>query len=213
MEQPTATSLDIPDLDLIDLVLKGEKRYFEHIIRRYNQRLFRVGMSILYDDSEVEDAMQNAYISAFLHLGTFQSRSSFSTWLTRIMLNECLEQKRKNQLKSKIGDSIRATQIKMPDSELMNKELNTILEKTIAGLPEKYRLVFMLREIEDLSVRETSETLSIEEVNVKVRLNRAKVMLRKSLDGYVKEHAYHFHLTRCDRIVLNVMDRLSVPHA
>lgn len=212
MKQNSEAKLtEYSDAELVELILKGEKRYFEHIIRRHNQRLFRIGMSVLGDDTEVEDAMQTAYINAYLHLGTFEHRASFVTWITRIMLNQCFEQKRKNQLiKSKLGDPGNDLHMKTPANELINKELNTLLETAIANLPEKYRLVFVMREIEDMSVRETSTALNIEEPNVKVRLNRAKTMLRENLNGYLKDQVYSFHLTRCDRIVNNVMQHLGI---
>lgn len=92
----------------------------------------------------------------------------------------------------------------------MNKELNGVLENAIAHLPEKYRIIFILREVEELSVKETGEALNLEESNVKVRLNRAKNMLRQNLNGYLKEHLYSFHLSRCDVIVKNVFNRLSI---
>jgi RNA polymerase sigma factor (sigma-70 family) len=95
-------------------------------------------------------------------------------------------------------------------NELANKELSGALQQAVAKLPEKYRLVFVLREIEDLSVRETSAALNIEESNVKIRLNRAKTMLRENLNCYMKDYVYSFHLTKCDRIVNNVLNRLGI---
>lgn len=100
--------------------------------------------------------------------------------------------------------------MKTPANVLVEKELNRLLEQAIGRLPEKYRLVFVMREIEDMSVRDTSEALDIEEPNVKVRLNRAKTMLREDLNGYIKDNVYNFHLTRCDRIVNNVMTHLGI---
>jgi RNA polymerase sigma-70 factor (ECF subfamily) len=99
-----------------------------------------------------------------------------------------------------------------PARTLINKELATALENAITDLPEKYRLVFVLREVEDLSVKETAEVLMLEESNIKVRLNRAKTMLRQNLSGYVKESVYSFHLTRCDRIVGHVFNKLQIEH-
>lgn len=210
-EQVDKTSAPVPDAELVELVLQGKKRYFEDIIRRYNQRLYRMGMAILSNDSDVEDAMQSAYVSAFMHLHTFARRSSFATWLTRIMLNQCIGQKRKNRLtQDKLKERLSVAQTKTPANQLLDKELHSVLETAIAKLPEKYRTVFILREVEALSVRETSQTLCIEEVNVKVRLNRAKTMLRKSLDDYMKDKVYHFHLLRCDMIVNNVMKKLGL---
>lgn len=201
---------EIPDSDLVMRIAKGEKELFEMIIRRYNQRLYRIGMSVLNDEQEAEDAMQSTYISAYENLSRFEGRSSFGTWLTRIMLNQCYSQKRKlkkTSLEIDLHDAILNT--KTPANILMNKELNRTLEDAISLLPEKYRLVFMLREIEGLSVQETAESLNIEDSNVKVRLNRAKAMLRACLSDYIKASVYDFHLTRCDRIAKQVMDYLK----
>lgn len=212
MEQITFQAEHIPDEVLIERILSGHKQNFEHIMRRYNQRLYRTGMSILADDIEVEDAMQTAYISAYEHLGKFEGRSSFSTWLTRIMINECLARKKKNMKTKKgfEGLSENPTNMNTPANILANKELSTMLENAVSQLPEKYRLVFVLREIEDLSVKETSDVLSIEESNVKTRLNRAKTILRESLGEYMKEHVYSFHLTGCNRIVNKVFTHLNI---
>ncbi|MBZ0099019.1 MAG: sigma-70 family RNA polymerase sigma factor, partial [Taibaiella sp.] len=170
----------------------------------------RIGMAVLNNEQDVEDAMQTAYINAYMNLEKFQNRAAFATWLTKIMLNQCLEQKRKKQLTQLSEYPSKAEIMNVPANELANKELGKILEHSIAALPEKYRLVFVLREIENLSVRETSETLNIEETNVKVRLNRAKTMLRENLGGYVKDHVYGFHLSRCDVMVNKVLGQLGL---
>lgn len=168
-------------------------------------------MAILENDAEVEDAMQTAYINAYEHLSDFQGRSSFGTWITRIMLNQCYAQKQKiRHVLSNFGQTDNLINMKTPANELANKELSNLLEGAIAQLPEKYRLVFVMREIEDMSVREISAALNIEEPNVKVRLNRAKTMLRKNLNDYMKDRVYSFHLTRCDRIVTHVMQHLDI---
>jgi len=210
-DQAGAIPDPIPDEALIARILAGETRLFERLIRKYNQRLYRIGMSILENEAEAEDAMQTAYINAYEHLSRFEQRSSFGTWLTRIMLNQCYGQKRKDRHKlTHFEQTDNFATMKTPANELTNKELSNILEQAIAQLPEKYRIVFVLREIEDLSVRETSATLDIEETNVKVRLNRAKTMLRANLNGYMKDYVYSFHLDRCDRIVRNVFRHLGI---
>ncbi len=202
-----------PDVALIDRILAGEKTLFEFIMRRYNQRLFRIGMSLLNEQAEVEDAMQTTYIKAYENLGRFEHRSSAGTWLIRILLNECLAQKKR---KSRAGallkeeDMERKTGLETPASMLLNKELGRVLENALSGLPEKYRMVFVLREIEELSTRETGDALGIGEPNVKVRLNRAKTMLRENLNGYFKESAFPFHLTRCDIMVDRVFRHLQL---
>lgn len=209
--QAGLASQQIPDADLIKKVLEGEKSLFGIIMRRYNQRLFRIGMSILKNAAEVEDAMQCAYISAYEHLAQFEYRSSFITWLMRILINQCYQQKNRKQVVSTNGEeTVNLKNVNTPAAILANKEMNSVLEQAIAQLPEKYRLVFVLREIEDLSVKETSEALNIQETNVKVRMNRAKAMLRENLNGYLKENVYNFHLTRCDRIVSRVMAHLQI---
>jgi RNA polymerase sigma-70 factor (ECF subfamily) len=168
-------------------------------------------MSILENEAEAEDAMQTAYINAYEHLADFQGRSSFSTWLTRIMMNQCYAQKQKSRhTLSNFDQPDNFVNMKTPANELANKELSNLLEEAIAQLPEKYRLVFVMREIENMSIRETSVALNIEEPNVKVRLNRAKIMLRKNLNGYMKDHVYNFHLIKCDRIVAHVMRSVGV---
>lgn len=211
IDQSYSSSAMIPDEELVQLVLKGEKRSFEVIIRRYNQRLYRIGMSILGNDAETEDAMQAAYISAYEHLAQFQHRSAFGTWLTRIMMNQCYEQKRKQNYRDANTDiTDKLINMKTPVNLLVNKELSEVLESAIARLPEKYRLVFVLREIDELSVRETAQLLNIEEPNVKVRLNRAKAMLQTHLTGYMKDHVYSFHLSRCDSITQFVMQQLKI---
>lgn len=201
---------EIPDCELVDRIVKGDKELFETIIRRYNQRLYRIGMSVLNNEPETEDAMQTAYIHAYESLSGFEGRSSFGTWLTRIMLNQCYAQKRKPKNSVlEAGLCENTSTMKSPAGILLNKELGRALEDAISMLPEKYRLVFVLREIEELSVRETSEALCIEEPNVKVRLNRAKAMLRENLTGYMKSNVYDFHLSKCDRMVYFVMNHLK----
>jgi len=199
----------IPDETLIKIILDGDKKAFEYIIRRYNQRLFRTGMSLLNNEADVEDAMQTAYINAYLHLDKFKNNSSFGTWMTRIMINQCLGQIRKTRSMRTISQDNSISMV-TPDGELHNKELSALLENAIEQLPEKYRLVFVLREVEDLSVKETAEVLDIAASNVKTRLNRAKTMLKDHLKGYMKENVYAFHLTRCDRIVNNVLTELKI---
>jgi RNA polymerase sigma-70 factor (ECF subfamily) len=208
--QSTSIFNQISDEELVKRILAGDNQLFEIIIRRYNQRLYRVGMSVLANDAEAEEAMQAAYINAYEHLSQFEYRSAFGTWLTRIMLNQCYKARR---------DKIRSMQVrqgneniinmKTPENVMASKELGLALENAIWRLPEKYRLVFVLREIEELSIRETADVAGIQQSNVKVRLNRAKTMLRESLNNYLKDSVYPFHLSRCDRIVEKVMESLG----
>jgi RNA polymerase sigma factor (sigma-70 family) len=205
------------DEEIIARVLAGETALYEQIMRRYNATLYRVGMSIVNNDMVIEDIMQVTYIKAYEHLKSFENRSSFRTWLTRIMINESLHElkKRKRYMSVEVNDDKT-----MPDAysdhqmtpvgKLMNKELGKILEDALVQLPEKYRIVFVLREMEQRSIAETVDTLNITEANVKVRLNRAKSLLRDTLGGYYKNDGiFQFHLSRCDRVVNNVMRHIN----
>jgi RNA polymerase sigma-70 factor (ECF subfamily) len=200
----------VSDEEIIARTLAGEKNLFEQLIRKYNQRLYRIGMSVLEHEADAEDAMQAAYIKAYEHLPDFQHRAAFGTWLMRIMLNQCYEQKRRRREIHTNFEPDNLVTMSTAENELANKELSNALHQAVARLPEKYRLVFVLRELEELSVRETSQALDIEESNVKVRLNRAKVMLRENLNSYLRDHVYSFHLTRCDRIVHHVLTHLKI---
>jgi RNA polymerase sigma factor (sigma-70 family) len=203
------------DLPLIKEILSGDKRKYETLMRKFNQRLYRVGKAILWNEEEVEDAMQEAYIKAYQQLSKFENRSAFGTWLTRIMINECLMRKRQGERREKPGEyseekikQIAADMIN-PEKKVMNKELKVLLEGAISGLPEKYRLVFVMREIENMSVSETTQALEITETNVKARLSRAKEMLRNSIMAqYPANELLDFNLVRCDRIVRNVLGRI-----
>jgi RNA polymerase sigma-70 factor (ECF subfamily) len=188
------------------------------LVRRYNQRLYRVAVSVIDDEAEAEDAMQVAYIKAFENLKKFEYKSAFSTWLTRILINECLlRTKKRNQSLSMNDDMIEnelqrrfARNPQTPLTSVVNSELKKVLENAICQLPEKYKTVFVMRELENMSVAETRECLNISEVNVKVRLNRAKAMLRSSITSlYQKEDLLDFHLTRCNRMTENVMREIE----
>jgi len=200
------------DDEIIARILNGEKDLYSIIVRRYNQRLYRVGMSIINDDPEVEDAMQTTYINAYENLGKFAFRSSFPTWLTRILINECLLRLRKRKKSISMNDENMENVMRQnkeprtPVTATVNSELRSILNDAIRKLPEIYRTVFVMREIENMNISETKECLNISEVNVKVRLNRAKALLRDILSAqYTKDDILHFHLSRCDRMVEKVM--------
>jgi len=208
----------IADTELVGRILDGEKNLYAVIVRRYNQRLYKVGMSIIKDDAEVEDVMQVTYIKAYENLGKFAFKSAFSTWLTRILINESLLRLKKRKRSIHVSNETMDNELNQrsnietqtPFMKILNVELKTILEKAILDLPEKYRTVFIMREMENMNVAETKECLGITEANVKVRLNRAKSLLKNSLSEYYKnEDVLHFHLTRCDRMVKLVMNQIE----
>lgn len=201
----------LTDEEVIARVVGGEKHLYESLMRKYNLRLYRIGMSIINDDMAVEDVMQTAYLNAYLNLAGFQNKSSFSTWLTRILINESLLYKKKQLKRERLAETQENNYInETPLHGLMNKELKTLLEKSIADLPEKYKLVFVMREIEEMSTSETMGVLNLSESNVKIRLNRAKEMLRGNLSSYYKSNQiYEFNLIHCDRVVNFVMSRIN----
>ena len=208
----------ISDHEIITRILQGEKNLYAVIVRRYNQRLYRIALSIINDDAEVEDIMQVAYINAWENLEKFAFKASFSTWLTRILINESLLRLKKrgksiNMNDDKMDKEIyqqHTKDVQTPVVKMINTELKLALEDAIRQLPEKYRTVFIMREIEDMNVAETQACLDISGVNVKVRLNRAKALLRESLSAfYKKEDILHFHLSRCDRVIEKVMSKVQ----
>ncbi|MNJ83552.1 ECF RNA polymerase sigma factor SigW [compost metagenome] len=197
----------LSDEELVDRILKGETHLYADLMRKFNQRLYRISISIIKDDMAVEDVMQTAYLNAYLQLRNFQHKSGFGTWITRILINESLLYLKKRAKQQELVLLQKETNHSdTPLTNLMNKELKSLLEKSVSGLPEKYRLVFVMREIEEMSTLETMNVLNISESNVKVRLKRAKEMLQRELSTYYKpQQLFDFNLIRCDRIVNFVM--------
>ncbi|MBC8045819.1 MAG: sigma-70 family RNA polymerase sigma factor, partial [Fimbriimonadaceae bacterium] len=202
-EHAVLNSIENSDTEIIERILAGDKKLFAVLIRKYNLMLYRTGMAIIHDDTEVEDIMQTSYIIAYENLSKFENRSAFETWLIRIMINESLLQlrKRKRFLYTEDkniemqGNILNGPQT--PSGFVINKELGNALKISLSELPEKYRFVFVMREIENKSIAQTAHLLNITETNVKVRLNRAKMMLREKLNRYYKtDNVYPFHLTR-----------------
>lgn len=211
----------MPDEEVVRRVLDGETALFELIMRRYNQRLYRVARAILRDDAEAEDVMQDAYVRAYGHLSQFAGRSQFATWLTRIAIHEALARVQRRKKTEQFGASewndgegemnIPATALN-PEEQLSASELGRALESAILSIPEQYRLVLMMRDVEQLSTTETASALDLSEENVKVRLHRARAMVRKNLfaqAGSEAPRAFGFMGERCDRVVARVMKRIS----
>ncbi|HML94653.1 MAG TPA: RNA polymerase sigma factor [Thermodesulfobacteriota bacterium] len=210
----------LTDEDVVRRVLTGEREMFEILMRRYNRRIYRAARAIVRDDGEAEDVMQCAYVSAYANLGQFDGLAKFSTWLTRIAVNEALARVRMRKRlvhvqpgedTCGIGMNIYTSKMPDPEQNALTKELASMLEEAVDSLPEAYRSVFMLRQIEDMSTAETAECLNISEDAVKVRLFRAKALLRDELCsriGSAAPDAFTFAGRRCDRIVATVLDRI-----
>ena len=210
----------LSDEAVVERVLAGDTALYEVVMRRYNTRLYRVARSILKNDGEAEDVMQDAYVRAFQHLGQFAGRAKFSTWLTRIAVHEALARVHKarrfedwDDMNENQQNEIGATPLRSnPESETAAVEMSKILEQAIESLPEVYRAVVMMRDVEDMTTAETAECLSLSEENVKIRLHRAHGMLRKELYANARisaADAFPFHAPRCDRVVANVFARLA----
>ena len=207
------------DEQVVERVLAGETALYEIIMRRYNQRLYRVVLSILRDADETEDVMQDAYVRAYQHLDQFEGRASFSTWLTRIAVHEALARVRSRSRMQQMDFDLEEGEISVdltsssvdPEETTSQGELARLLEESLLKLPEQYRTVLMLRDVEDLSTSETAAALGLSEENVKVRLHRGRALLRRDLltrVGSTAREAFPFMGQRCDRVVRRVFDTL-----
>jgi len=202
--------------------MSGDTALYEVVMRRYNQRLYRVARAILHDDAEAEDVMQAAYVRAYEHLHQFAARAPFSTWLTRIAVHEALARLRlrgRNQQFEDTGNDgdspmkIVDTSLD-PEQSASRAELHQLLEHALLGLPLQYRAVVMLRDVEDLSTSQTAAALDLTEENVKIRLHRGRAMMRGwlySRVGTEAKNAFPFMGIRCDRVVSAVLARLASP--
>lgn len=213
-----------PDEEVVRRVKAGDTGLFEILMRRYNQRLFRVARAILRDDSEAEDVMQQAYVNAYAHLSQFAGRASFATWLTRIAVHEAFARIRRRRsaevetMRDLDDDPAPALRARGPDPEeqLLAGEIRALLEAAIDALPESYRCTFVLREVEGLDTADTAQSLGITEELVKTRLHRARALLRQQLyrrAGGQIANAFSFHLSRCDRVVSAVLGQIQPPAA
>jgi RNA polymerase sigma-70 factor, ECF subfamily len=213
---PSGLTSALADAEIVRRVRAGQTALFEVLMRRHNQRVYRVARAVMKDELEVEDVMQQAYINAFTHLHQFEERSRFSTWLTRIALNEAFGRRRRLKLdesrsvqsglnvdRGETMDRLISPQAD-PERQAYAGELSAVLEEAVDSLPETYRTVFMLRDIEGLSTAETAEGLGLGDEAVKTRLHRARVMIRRAVTerlGDVTAGAFQFHAVRCDRVV------------
>jgi RNA polymerase sigma-70 factor (ECF subfamily) len=211
--------ISISDEDAVRRVLAGDKAAFELLMRRYNQRLFRIARSIVREDDEAEDLVQQTYVQAFENLSQFAGNARFSTWLTRIGINEALARQRRRSAMHVLdfsdpkNVSLEPLMASKPaEEQACLKELRAVLTKAVDDLPEDLRTVFTLRVIEEAGTEETAECLGLSESNVKVRLHRARALLRDQIDkqiGVGVRKVYQFDGHRCDRIVKSVLERLA----
>jgi RNA polymerase sigma-70 factor (ECF subfamily) len=217
----------LPDAELIRRVCAGEVALFELIMRRHNRRLFRLARSILGNDADAEEIVQESYVNAYFKLKQFRGPEGFASWLARIATNEALMRRRRQKRGALVvpGD-FESTESPLPgiaamdpqssaddpESDLYAMQLQRLLERAVNGLPDAYRATFVMREIEQLSAAETAQALNIEEATVKTRLHRARRLLQQQLTGELRAALggiYQFDGMRCDRIIARVFARIA----
>jgi len=221
---PTTSLAEASDAELAARVAAGEPAALEALMRRHNRALFRTARAILRDDAEAEDALQEAYLQAYRAIGNYRSEAKLSTWLARIVANEALMRVRKRARRAEIvplKPGASETEIneipddnmdQTPERSAQRSEMRRLLESQIDSLPDDYRVVFVLRAVEEMSVEETAAALGIPQATVRTRLFRARGLLREGLASKIDlacEEAFSFDGERCDRIVANVLERMK----
>ena len=214
------------DAELVRRIAQGDQRAFEILMRQHNRMLYRIARSILKAEAEAADAVQEAYLAAYRNLGSFRGGSRLSTWLGRIVINEAYGRLRKQKRAAIIvpfdaqergeqriqeGNMV-DEKTEQPEAAAMRAELRQLLERKIDELPAQFRTVFMLRDVEELTVEETAECLDVPAATVRTRAFRARALLRESLAQEIDVatvNAFGFAGERCDRIVAAVFDRLG----
>ena len=217
---------DLPDTEIARRIALGDQDALQLLMRRYNQTLYRTARSILKDDAEAEDAVQEAYMLAYRAMGAFRGDAKLSTWLIRIVANEAIARSRKRsrraeiiQLSGEPESDADVSEVNMneatpeqPEHAALRAETRRLLEGKIDGLPDVFRTVFVLRALEELTVEETAASLGIPAATVRTRYFRAKGLLREALAreiDFAYGDAFAFAGARCDRIVAGVLARLK----
>lgn len=203
--------------EIIRRILNGEKALYELVVRRFNPCLYKVGRSYNYNHEDTQDLMQETFIDAYKNLLQFEGRSDFKTWIIRIMMNNCYRKKRKASFKNEFMQDVSDNAKPMftgtnneTEKIVQTRELGQIIEDALGKIPFDYRIAFSLREINGLNISETANLLNISEANVKVRLNRARMMLRTEIEKtYSAKELFEFNLIYCDIITENVMKKIN----
>jgi RNA polymerase sigma-70 factor (ECF subfamily) len=204
----------LDDMEIARRITAGDREAFTLLMRRNNRRLYRLARATLRNDGEAEEALQEAYLSAYCRMSGFRGESTLAAWLSRMVLNECLERLRRNARRDRVVpvvtdediEFVRADERDLPDRVVVRTEIRALIERKLDALPEDFRLVFMLRSVQELSVEETADSLGIEPATVRTRHFRARSLLREAL----ARDLFNFGGARCDRIVASVNTRLGV---
>jgi RNA polymerase sigma-70 factor (ECF subfamily) len=223
-EGPADTGARLHDSDAAwaRRIAGGDRAAFDLLMRRHNRRLYRLARATLRDDAEAEDALQDAYLAAYRSIAQFRGDSALSTWLSRLVLNECMNRLRRQKRRDNVlpmatppadfePDTMSATHGDTPDKALLRGEMRALLERKLDELPEAFRTVFVLRCVEEMSVEETAQCLDIPEATVRSRHFRARGLLRESLAREIdlaERDVFEFGGPRCDRVVAGVLSRL-----
>lgn len=218
---PALVPEGIGDVALAARVASGDGAAFELLMRRHNRRLYRIARSVLRDAADAEDALQEAYLTAYRAIASFRGDASLATWLSRLVLNQCLARRRREQRRDNIVSIVPespANEVEFeadddtPDRALVRVQLRALLERKVDELPEAFRTVFMMRCVEELSVEETASLLNIPEATVRTRHFRARSLLRESLAQEVdmaEQELFGFDGERCDRIVARTLGAVA----
>jgi RNA polymerase sigma-70 factor (ECF subfamily) len=222
MSDPLPRSTDDDDASLVRGVGAGERAAFETLMRRHNRRLYRLARATLRDDAEAEDALQEAYLAAYRSIDRFRGESSLATWLSRLVLNECLGRLRRDARRRNVVPIVPdpddaqldgvAGEPDAPHGAFARAEMRALLERKLDALPEAFRTVFVLRSVEELTVEETAQVLGIPDATVRTRHFRAKSLLREALAQEIdlaERDVFEFGGAHCDRVVAAVLARLD----
>ncbi|MBX6366875.1 MAG: RNA polymerase sigma factor [Rhodospirillales bacterium] len=212
---PMNTAPSASEEALVSRLRAGDPAAFEQVMRRHNGRLFRVARSILSNDSDAEEALQEAYIRAFSGIAGFKGEASLATWLTRIAINEALMRLRRRRESAPIEEGLALPDSRpSPEQNAARRELRALVERALDSLPATFRAVFVLRAVEQMSVEETAAALGVREETVKTRFFRARRLLREYLGEELAAalgDTFPFAGERCDRLVAAVLRRLPLP--
>ncbi|HMM75940.1 MAG TPA: RNA polymerase sigma factor [Gammaproteobacteria bacterium] len=223
--EPAASTVD--DAALVERLVAGDRAAFELLMRRYNRRLYRMARAVLRDPTEAEDALQDTYLRVWRAIGQFRGEAALSTWIARLLLNECSSRLRRSARRQNVIpmvsaipeaeiDAVADTHAELPEQTLARLEARALIERKLEELPERFRLVFLLRSVEELDVDTVAELLDIPAATVRSRHFRAKAMLRELLArtlDIAEREVFEFGGEHCDRLVARVMVRLEAGEA
>ena len=219
--RPAPSAVD--DLSIVRRVVAGDRSAFELLMRRHNRRLYRLARATLHNDADAEDALQEAYLSAYRSISQFRGDSALLTWLSRLVLNECFARLRRETRRQNVIpmvdpgthvdiDVMNADDFNSPDRAAARAELRALLERKLDELPDVFRVVFVLRSVEEMSIEETAQCLAIPEATVRSRHFRAKNLLREALVqevDLIERDLFEFGGAQCDRVVAGVLARIA----